>query len=663
MAAINKNFVIKNGLEVSTNLIFADAPKNRVGIGTTNPLQKFQIGNVDVSGISTDGKVFVVTSDAKVGIGTTNPLEKFQVGSGSSSFFVTTVGSVGLGITNPQYKLQVIGGIGVTDSFVTGISTVLTTLRVGTGGTVLTVLGVGNSIGIGTASPAFLLDIRSPVSTGQTALYIQGDVVITGDLSVDDITFDDATLSNLTVTEALNVPNTGIGTIVTFNSTNGTITNLTGTAITTGTLNVTTSAVIGAGITANASGINVTGIITATSFFGSGSGLTGVGLGTTGSINTSGIITATSFFGDGSGLTGVGLGTTGSINTSGIITATNGFVGNLTGTATSTTNIPNLTGAITSVNTTTSLGSFSSLDLATALTDETGSGSAVFATSPTLVTPVLGSATATSIVVGSGVTITGSGIDASAGIITASSFVGSAVTINSSGINVTGIATFTNASGTVKIGIGTTALLVEGNARVTGILTVGSSSITLNGSTNIINVGTGITINGSTGIISATSFSGSGANLTGVSAGSTVADDATTNATFYPIFTQTTSGTITASKVSTTKLNFNPSTGTLSATQFTSLSDETQKTDIQPIKNAITIVKQLQGVKYKWIDNHNQPSIGVIAQDIEKVLPEVVITNDKGLKSVSYGNIVGVLIEAIKEQQVRIEELERKSNA
>jgi hypothetical protein len=66
---------------------------------------------------------------------------------------------------------------------------------------------------------------------------------------------------------------------------------------------------------------------------------------------------------------------------------------NLTGTATSTTNIPNLTGAITSVNTTTSLGSFTSANLAAALTDETGSGANVFATSPTLVTPLLGTPT------------------------------------------------------------------------------------------------------------------------------------------------------------------------------------------------------------------------------------------------------------------------------
>jgi len=89
----------------------------------------------------------------------------------------------------------------------------------------------------------------------------------------------------------------------------------------------------------------------------------------------------------------------------GIVSATT-FVGALTGTASSTTNIPNLTGAITSNNTTTSLGSFSSSSLASALTDKTGTGVAVFATSPALVTPALGDATATSINV-SGITTTG----------------------------------------------------------------------------------------------------------------------------------------------------------------------------------------------------------------------------------------------------------------
>jgi hypothetical protein len=136
-------------------------------------------------------------------------------------------------------------------------------------------------------------------------------------------------------------------------------------------------------------------------------------------------------------------------------------------------------------------------------------------------------------------------------------------------VYIAGVTTVTNGSGTVTIGIGTTALLVEGNARVTGILTVGSSSITLDGTSNAITVGTGLTLSSSgiiAGVITATSFVGNGSGLTG--AGSTVANDTTTNTTFYPLFTTQTTGTVTATKVSTSKLTFNPSTGTVVATTF-----------------------------------------------------------------------------------------------
>ena len=132
------------------------------------------------------------------------------------------------------------------------------------------------------------------------------------------------------------------------------------------------------------------------------------------------------------------------------------------------------------------------------------------------VSTFVGLATHTGTIFGSNLSLTG--------IATASSvIVGSAVTINSSGINVTGITTIKNASGTVTIGIGTTALLVEGNARVTGILTIGSASITLDGTNNRINVGTGLTLSSSgvnvIGVITATSFVGSGSGLTGVGIG------------------------------------------------------------------------------------------------------------------------------------------------
>ena len=131
--------------------------------------------------------------------------------------------------------------------------------------------------------------------------------------------------------------------------------------------------------------------------------------------------------------------------------------------------------------------------------------------------------------------------------------------------------------------------------------------------------------------------------------------------TLFPTMSSATSGTFTTAFTSSGALTFTASTGTLSATQFTSLSDVNKKKNIRPIENAIDITKKLEGVRFDWKET-NSSSIGVIAQEVEKVLPELVVDTD-GVKSVSYGNIVGVLIEAIKEQQVRIEELERKLNA
>ena len=89
-------------------------------------------------------------------------------------------------------------------------------------------------------------------------------------------------------------------------------------------------------------------------------------------------------------------------------------------------------------------------------------------------------------------------------------------------LKVTGITTLgsSNGIGTVTIGIGNTALLVEGNARVTGILTIGTASITFDGITNRINVGTGLTLDGNTGIISASQVFAGGVNLASVASGS-----------------------------------------------------------------------------------------------------------------------------------------------
>ena len=184
--AVNKNFVVKNGLEVNSDLLLADATNSRVGVGTSVP----------------------------------------------------------------SYTLHVLGGIGATDLRVTGVTTLSSDLKVGAGGTGFVVVtdastGAGRSVGIRTDLPEYTLDVRGPVSTGTTALYVYGDTRITGDLFVDVITVDDANMKDLTGTDTLTVA--GVSTL----ASSGGITT------TGGQLYV-------------ASDISASGVITATSFTGLG---------------------------------------------------------------------------------------------------------------------------------------------------------------------------------------------------------------------------------------------------------------------------------------------------------------------------------------------------------------------------------------------------------
>ena len=139
--AVNKNFVVKNGLEVATDVILANASTKNVGIGSTQP----------------------------------------------------------------TLTLDVRGGIGATDLQVTGFSTFTDDIQVGASGSVFYVSNSTNMVGVGTSVPAYTLEVRGPVSTGVTALYVRGDMRVTGDINLDDITLDDATIDNLTVEDTLTV--------------------------------------------------------------------------------------------------------------------------------------------------------------------------------------------------------------------------------------------------------------------------------------------------------------------------------------------------------------------------------------------------------------------------------------------------------------------------
>ena len=91
----------------------------------------------------------------------------------------------------------------------------------------------------------------------------------------------------------------------------------------------------------------------------------------------------------------------------------------------------------------------------------------------------------------------------------------------------------------------------------------------------------------------------------------------------------------------------------------TAYSDERLKDNIKTIENGLDKVEQLRGVTYT---RDEKECIGVIAQEVEKILPEIVLTADDemGTKSVDYGRLTAVLIEAVKDLSARVKELEGK---
>ena len=95
-------------------------------------------------------------------------------------------------------------------------------------------------------------------------------------------------------------------------------------------------------------------------------------------------------------------------------------------------------------------------------------------------------------------------------------------------------------------------------------------------------------------------------------------------------------------------------------------SDISLKDNIRPIESAIFKVKQIRGVTFDWNEKSNKlqqekgHDVGLIAQEVEKVLPEVIQIRKDGIKAISYEKVVPLLVEAIKEQQVTIENLTKR---
>jgi hypothetical protein len=98
---------------------------------------------------------------------------------------------------------------------------------------------------------------------------------------------------------------------------------------------------------------------------------------------------------------------------------------------------------------------------------------------------------------------------------------------------------------------------------------------------------------------------------------------------------------------------------TVTATDFNSTSDVTLKENVSSLNNVLETINSINPVEFTWKDTGNK-AYGVIAQEIENVLPEIVSQDENGIKSVNYIQIIAFLVKAVQEQQKEIELIKSK---
>ena len=559
MSGFNKNFVVKNGIEVSTNLIYADLNQDAVGIGTT---------------------------------------------------------------TTPE-KLQVNGGIGATSIVVTGI------------GTFPTVKGEDLYYNDAFINTGVVTSITGTISTyttsNTTTLNATTGNIVTGvvtSISGTDLTYNDGHFSIVnTGTDSVDNLYAVSGIITTATITNGTVTNLAGTAATIGTVQIASGIVTSA-----------TGIVT---YYGDGQYLNltanpsrGIGIATVGGvvgyaatfINFYGAGISTSLFDSSVGIATIyfeaapapaiatqieitnetasasthyltfSAGTSGAqslkvdSSTLTYVPSTNTITANLSGTASNATN--------------------------TAITDETGSVSTHYIT---FVTGTSGNQAQK--VDSTGLTYIPSTNTLSGNIS------GNAATVTTNA-NLTGDITSVGNATAIASGVIVDAD-ISGSAAISVSKLAAStiSGVTLGNNLATLTIGTYLT----------------GSNYNG-SAGQTWAVDATSANTASKVVARDANGDFAARNITCVDLN--------------STSDINLKDDIRPFENALATVNQLNGVHFTWKED-NRKSVGVIAQEIDAILPELV-TETNGIKTVNYNGLIGILIEAVKELSEKVEKLENK---
>lgn len=219
-----------------------------------------------------------------------------------------------------------------------------------------------------------------------------------------------------------------------------------------------------------------------------------------------------------------------------------------------------------------------------------------------------------------------------------------------SAISNSGIQTVPTGNGTLvstnSVGVVTTGMIFDGTITNSDISASAAIAVSKLASSTISGVSLGSTLSTLTfnsTYLSGTSYNGSAAVTLTIKANSDGSDP-----TGFPVVARDATGSFSAGN-----------SGTITAKDFNSTSDENLKTNIKTIENGLETVKSLRGVTFDWKIG-GQPSVGVIAQELEKILPELVKTGD--VKTVNYDGLVGVLIEAIKELSAEVEELKQQIN-
>ena len=123
------------------------------------------------------------------------------------------------------------------------------------------------------------------------------------------------------------------------------------------------------------------------------------------------------------------------------------------------------------------------------------------------------------------------------------------------------------------------------------------------------------------------------------------------------------SGSVTSEGSGTFDGGLNSTTGVFSGTvtcqDLISLSDIKLKDNVKTVESALSNVKSIRGVTFDWKKDGTKGT-GVIAQEVEKVLPDLVLGSSETQKAVNYNGLIGVLIEAVKELSKEVEELKNK---